>query len=187
MEGGAALQECLCSGHQHLPAQPLLDSSMTIPGGYTHFTDGQVEAWFRETHLLASRQRSGWIRSQNLRFWHVGPALPDRFSAYLHVQVLQSARNVQNETGSWVRHLGCHMPPCVPQGVAQQQVWVDGFDWPVQGLRSIPLLLCPMAPYSRRQPQVPPRGRECKLYPPPCRGPFPEALAACLPALIGKE
>lgn len=99
---------------------------MTIPGGYTHFTDGQVEAWFRETHLLASRQRSGWIRSQNLRFWHVGPALPDRFSAYLHVQVLQSARNVQNETGSWVRHLGCHMPPCVPQGVAQQQVWVDG-------------------------------------------------------------
>ena len=120
--GGGGLQECLCSGHQHLTAQHLLDSSMTIPGCYTHFTDGKVEARFRDTHLLPA----GWVRSQNLRFWHVGPALPDGFSAYLHVQVLLSVRDVQNETGSWVRHLGCHMPPCVPRGVAQQEVWVGG-------------------------------------------------------------
>ena len=58
--GGGGLQECLCSGHQHLPAQHLLDSSMTIPGGYTHFTDGQVEARFRETDLLpAGRGQAG--------------------------------------------------------------------------------------------------------------------------------
>lgn len=111
--------------------------------------------------------------------WHVRPTLPDGRSAYLHVQVLLSVRDVQNETRFWVRHLGRCLPPRMPLRASQQEV---------QGGGSVPLLLLLLAPRPGWQPPLShPEGQRVGAVPPsPGRATFPRS-PGCLPALTGRE